>query len=532
MRIEQKIVGALLLLVASGGLAAAQTAAPAPAVLQPSNSAVSPRLSDLRPSHVTQMPQEQKVVPAPRPLPPRRGAAGASNAGDKALQQGQGPDVGIKPKTSFGGIGANGYLPPDPNIAVGRTDPVSGVGYIVQVVNSEMAVFNKSGGMVTGPVTLASLWSSLAGTSCASSNAGDPIAQYDAAADRWVITELGSLSAPYSECIAVSQSNDPSGAYYLYSYNFGTNLNDYGKLGVWPTANNSAYLGSYNLFANGSTFVGAQLCAYDRGAMVAGLAKPLALCFTVPNDGGFLPADLDGATPPSDGTPGYFLNFENSTSLRLYQLSPDFTRAIATLTQVAPDLTVASFTQACNGGTCITQPNRQKLDSLGDRLMYRLVYRVFSDHAAMVVNHSVTVGSRVGVRWYELRQQPTGAAFSLYQQGTFSPDSAFRWMGSAAMDSLGNIALGYSASSSTLYPEVVFTGRTSVMALGTMGAETVMQGGSGAQTNYSRWGDYTSLRIDPTDDRTFWYTNEYYTHNSRIFNYLWSTKIGSFKIGL
>ena len=161
--------------------------------------------------------------------------------------------------------------------------------------------------------------------------------------------------------------------------------------------------------------------------------------------------------------------------------------------------------------------------------MYRLADRVFSDHAAMVVNHSVTAGSGVGVRWYELRHPVAGGAFSLFQQGTFAPDSAYRWMGSAAMDGAGNIALGYSKSSGSIYPSIAFTSRTPTTPAGTMGAETILQAGSGAQTTYSRWGDYTSLRIDPTDDTTFWYTNEYYSHGG-LFNYVWSTAIGSFTV--
>jgi len=209
----------------------------------------------------------------------------------------------------------------------------------------------------------------------------------------------------------------------------------------------------------------------------------------------------------------------------------DFAGATATLTQVMPDIAVASFGEACGGGTCIPQPNSQQLDSLGDRLMYRLAYRVFGDHSAMVVNHSVAAGSSVGVRWYELRQPLIGGAFSLYQQGTFAPDSAYRWMGSAAMDGAGDIALGYSKSSGSIYPSIAFTTHTPSMSMGTMGAETVLQAGNGAQTTYSRWGDYTALRIDPSDDATFWYTNEYYSRNSPFLNYLWSTAIGSFTVG-
>ena len=231
--------------------------------------------------------------------------------------------------------------------------------------------------------------------------------------------------------------------------------------------------------------------------------------------------------------PGLFLNFETTSSLRLYQFSPIFGLSPTGTLSLPTDLTVASFAPACNGGTCIVQPNKQKLDSLGDRLMYRLAYRMFGDHASMVVNHSVTAGSSVGVRWYELQAKiATPTVFSVAQQGTFAPtDAAYRWMGSAAMDGAGNIAVGYSKSSSSIYPAMAIASRTPAMLSGTMGSESILQAGAGAQTTYSRWGDYTALRIDPDDDTTFWYTNEYYSKNSILFNFNWSTAIASFTVG-
>jgi hypothetical protein len=540
--LSTRILHGFTILVATVGPGFRQNVSNNPVVSRAASSAVSPRLSDLPPARSAEANQQLKIVPPPKPVPPRQSGPGGVPRGDSALQQQGGPPVGVQSKTSFGGIGANGFIPPDPNIAVGKT--VSGVGYIVQVVNSQVAVFNKSGTPVSGPVSLDSLWSVLGG-GCATNNAGDGIVQYDVQADRWLVSQLGSSgTAPYSECIAISQTRDPSGAYYLYSYDFGSNLSDYPKFGVWPTATNSAYLATYNLFPNaGNTLLGAQLCAYDRAAMLSGATSPTALCFTpnycpqpnycpLANDANYLPSDVDGPTSPADGTPGYFLNFETTSSLRLYQLSPDFATGTATLAQVSPDISVAPFTEACSGGVCIAQPNSQQLDSLGDRLMYRLAYRVFSgDHNAMVVNHSVAAGSSVGLRWYELRQPVGGGAFSLFQQGTFAPDSAYRWMGSAAMDSVGNIAIGYSKSSSSIYPSIAFAGRTPSMAPGTLGTETVLVAGKGAQTTYNRWGDYTALRIDPDDDATFWYTNEYYTKNSVFFNFNWSTAIVSFSIG-
>jgi hypothetical protein len=440
------------------------------------------------------------------------------------VQTTSGPLVRAITRNNFDGIGANGSAPPDTNIAVGPN-------HIVEVVNSRYQIFNKGGTSLLGPSSLSGLWTPLGG-SCSTANAGDPVVQYDRVADRWVITQLGSLRSPYSECIAVSKTADPTGAYNLYSYSFGTNLNDYPKVGVWPTATNSAYTVTYNLFASGRTFAGGQLCAYDRTAMLAGSASPASVCYTISNDGGYLPADLDGATPPADGTPAYFLTWETTSSLRMYKLAPNFATPSASTLTLMPDLTVASFVQACS--TCVPQAGTsQTLDTLSDRAMYRLAYRVFSDpsyHASMVVNHTVTVGSgsTTGIRWYELRSTvPVTGAFSVYQNATFAPDSTYRWMGSAAMDQAGNLAIGYSASSSAINPALRYTGRNAGDPLNTLGTEVSILVGTGSQTTgLSRWGDYAALRIDPSDDCTFWFSTEY-EKTSGTFN--WVTHMGSFQ---
>ena len=426
---------------------------------------------------------------------------------------------------NFPGVSALGYAPPDTNMAVGPN-------HILQTVNSLYAIYNKSGNLLVGPNSLSSLWAPLGSSNgCAINNSGDVVAQYDKLADRFIVTQMGGVIAPFSECIAISKTSDPLGAYWLYSYSFGTTMNDYPKFGIWSTSTNSAYLATYNLFANGSSFTGAQLCAYDRTKMLAGNPTAQSICYTINGDFGYLPADLDGSTPPLAGTPGYFLNYETLGSLRMYMLAPNFANPNAsTLTVQTPDIPVASFAEACGGGTCIPQSGTtQLLDSVGDRLMYRLAFRNFGDHEAMVINHSVAVGSSVGIRWYEL-QAPVSStsAFSLYQQGTYAPDLTYRWMGSAAMDGVGNIAIGYSASSSSMHPAIRYTARAPGDTLGTLRTEVSMIEGAGSQTGgLSRWGDYSAMRIDPADDCTFWYTNEYLLSNG-AFN--WNTFFGSFKL--
>jgi uncharacterized membrane protein len=516
-----------LLLVALG--ASAQNAQSNLTVTYPAAFAVSTPLSHISPSASSALPalsNRQTLIPLrTRPLTGRAPLAPGQMLQDQALQTGTGAPLELENDDEdrtprFPGVGANGFAPPDPNIAVGPN-------HIVQLVNVEIGVYNKSGTIFPGyPKTVNSLFSGLGG-GCSTQNGGDVIVQYDKAADRWLVSQLGSTTGPYSECIAVSRTNDPTGAYNLYSYSFGSTLNDYPKFGVWPTGTNSAYLATYNLFAGGSSFLGADVCAYDRAAMLSGAASPAQICFTITNDASYLPSDLDGSTLPPAGSPGIFLTFETLSSLRYYQLSPDFASPANSTLSTPTDITVASFSEACGGGTCIPQPGTSTLlDSLGDRPMYRLAYRNFGDHEALVFNHSVAAGSSTGVRWYELRS-PLTEAFTLYQQGTFAPDSTYRWMGSAAMDSAGDIAVGYSASSSSIFPAIRYTGRTPTDPLGSLRAEASLLEGSGSQTGgLTRWGDYSALRIDPSDDCTFWYVNQYQPSNGS-FN--WATFIGSFK---
>ncbi|MEO8661622.1 MAG: hypothetical protein ABI693_24345, partial [Bryobacteraceae bacterium] len=482
-------------------------------VTRPTNFAVSPRLSDLHDAGTGAF-VDHEPLPIPHP------SAALTPLSDTAIQRSFGPLVSATNGVHFDAIGANGSAPPDTNIAVGPN-------HVIEMVNSRYQIFTKSGSSVLGPNSLGSLWAALGG-SCSTANAGDPVVQYDRLADRWMFTQLGALSNPYSQCIAVSKTSDPTGAYTLYSYPYSNVLNDYPKFGVWPTATNSAYTATYNLFNGGSTFAGGQVCAYDRAAMLAGSPSATSVCYTISGDGGFLPSDLDGATPPVNGTPAYFMTWETTSSLRMYSVAPNFANPSSSVLTQLPDLAVAGFTQPCSSN-CVPQlGTTQKLDTLSDRLMYRLAYRMYGDHASMVVNHSVTAGSSIGVRWYELRSPVSASGpFSVYQQGTFAPDATYRWMGSAAMDQAGDLAIGYNASSSSLNPALRYTGRFPTDALGTLQSEATIQFGSGSQTaGLSRWGDYSALRIDPSDDCTFWFSTEYEKANG-TFN--WSTHIGSFQ---
>jgi hypothetical protein len=431
---------------------------------------------------------------------------------------------------NFNGVGS-GFSGPAGSFTVQSAppDPAGDVGpnHYVQMVNSAFAVFNKSTGTVlAGPLNTNTLWSGFGG-GCETNNDGDGTALYDPIADRWIISQFSVSTTPYLECVAVSTSPDPTGSWNRYAFSYGnTDFPDYPKLGVWP----DAYYATFNIFANGSTFSGARVCAYDRASMLAGQPANSQQCFnTSTSYGGILPADLDGHTLPPAGSPNWVVGLgATSTTIAYWAFHVDWT-APANSTFTGPTtLTVGSYSEACGGGTCIPQSGTtQQLDSLGDRVMNRLAYRNFGDHEALVVNHSVTAGSSVGVRWYELR--PSANTLSVFQQGTYAPDGDYRWMGSIAMDQSGNMGLGFSLSGSSRAPAIHYTGRLAGDAAGSMtqGEGSIIDG-TGVQTgsSLSRWGDYSMMTVDPSDDCTFWYTNQYIPSNG-AFN--WSTRIGSFK---
>jgi hypothetical protein len=420
--------------------------------------------------------------------------------------------------TSFEGLGAGqlGFTvnsaPPDTNGAVGATQ-------YVQWVNESFAIFNKStGALIAGPAAGNTLWSGFGG-GCQNNNDGDPIVLYDKLAQRWVFSQFSVSTTPFLQCVAVSTTSDATGTYNRYSFTY-NNFDDYPKMGVWP----DGYYETFNMF-NGNTFVGSDVCAYNRAAMLAGQSAT-QICFQQGSSvGGLLPSDLDGTTPPPAGSPNYVVNFGTSR-LNLYKFHVDFAiPSNSTFTGPAV-ISVAAFTPLCNGGTCVVQPSTtQRLDSLADRLMYRLAYRNLGTHESLVTNHSVSITGGGGVRWYEI-QNPSGTPV-LAQQGTFAPDASYRWMGSIATDQAGDMAVGYSVSSSSTRPSIRYTGRVPTDPAGTMEAEVNIVSGTGSQTgSLSRWGDYSAMTVDPVDDCTFWFTTEY-MKTTGSFN--WNTRIANFK---
>lgn len=508
-RIMVGVLAILVLALATALPGLAQEVGSKPVVIPASHHDISPPLSQMV-AFAPPLPSGQHVIPPPLPTHPPGVAKQLGQ--DPVLQQQSLPLVSTSNGLNFDGVGANGYIPPDTNGSVGGSQ-------FVQIVNVEYAVYNKATGtLVLGPTPVDTIWTGFSGD-CADGNGGDVNALYDKAAGRWVVGQINANDDGY--CMAVSTSSDATGSYARYEFDFGSNLPDYPKLGVWP----DAYYWTSNTFQNGSTFVGAMPCAFDRANMLTGGAAN-AICMQQNSTvASLLPSDLDGNTAPPAGEPNLYLELLSSTSLGLFKFHVDFNNPANSTFTGPTSITVAAYSEACGGGTCIPQPGTtEQLDSLGDRLMFRNAYRNLNGTEYLVVNHSVTAGSGVGVRWYQI-QSPNGTP-TVAQQGTFAPDSSYRWMGSIAMDMAGDIAVGYSASSSSVNPAVRYTGRVPSDPSGMLESEDSIIEGAGSQTGSNRWGDYSSMAIDPADDCTFWYTNEYLPSNG-TFN--WSTRIGSFK---
>ncbi len=422
---------------------------------------------------------------------------------------------------SFDGVSnIGGYNPPD-------TDGDVGLNFYFQVVNCSYAIYNKTGSKLLGPASNSTVWNGLPNNS----NDGDAVVLYDEIADRWLFSQFSLPnypSGPYYQMIAISTTPDPTGTWYRYQFSF-TAMPDYPKFGIWP----DGYYMSSNRFSNGSSFAGVGADAYDRTAMLAGDPNAARVSFTLPaSNEAFtaLPADCDGPFPPV-GTPEYFTYIRTSGSqhLGIYEFHTDWVTPANSTFGNNINVPVASFSSSLSGG--ISQKGTSvKVPAITDRLMYRVQFRTFNGYNAMVLNHVVNAGSGIaGIRWYELRDS-IATPWTVYQQSTYAPaDNLSRWMGSIAMDSAENIALGFSISGTTMYPSIRYTGRMHCDTLGTMTlAEKGIINGTGYQSatgSMSRWGDYSSMSCDPSQPRKFWYTQEYYATSSQSN---WKTRVASF----
>ncbi len=444
---------------------------------------------------------------------------------------------------NFEGIAGSNSFPPDNNGSVGNDQ-------YVETVNSRYQVWSlnrttKVATSIVGPVNINTLWAGFGGP-CQTQNSGDPVVLYDKVANRWMISQFTSAVSGgfYYQCVAVSTSANAAGTYARYAFAVPNgNFGDYPHYGVWTDA---YYVMAHNFVNTSGGFVGGLFGAMDRTKMLAGNPTATWQVIVDPLEGGHLPADLDGFAPPPGGAPGIFTSI-HSDGMYLYRMKVDFANAANTTRTLQAKMPIAAASAACGGGNCIPQPQSAfTIDSLADRLMFRLAYRNFVDHESLVVSHSVDpniAGVVSGVRWYDFRISGTPDAVCAtypctYQQGTVAdaPNGRSRWMPSIAMDGGENILVGYSATGTVELTDahsIRYTARAKADPLGTMTApEAIIFTGTRnivndpAGLSPGRWGDYTSTSIDPADDCTFWHVNEYYAAGGTS-NANWHTRVGS-----
>jgi hypothetical protein len=512
---------------------------------------VSPALRNLPPSARPLVLDPNRIVE----VRPERGPEVQSKgySGDGALQvfQAFAPTPAIPaPLLTFEGL-ANADNLALYGFRVAPPDPVGDVGpnHYVEMINLVFAVYNKQGNRLTGPTKLGDLWAGFAIPDCTDPS-GDPIVVYDQLEDRWLLTQFTTAGPIFYNCVAISQTGDPTGAYYRYAFSAGEFFPDYPKYGVWT----NSYLLTSRDFGPTVEY-GISVYALEKNKMINGEPNARAVQFFLDSavvpiyliGDGLLPADIDGTRRPTDRTPAPIVGTMDNDGpygapfdgLNVYELSVQWRSTPTASLNLVSQLPVASFDSifpcAPTSRDCLPQPGvdpSRYLDILSyrQRPTWRLAYRNFGTYEAMVTNQSVEALPGVaGVRWYEIRR--ANGQFSLYQQGTYAPnDGVHRWMGSIAQDKKGNMALGYSVVNGVdVYPGIRYTGRLSGDPLGQMTlGEGVIINGSGSQlTTNSRWGDYTSMNIDPTDNCTFWYVNEYYQITELA---AFQTRIGSFKL--
>ncbi|HKQ96902.1 MAG TPA: hypothetical protein VJV75_03390, partial [Candidatus Polarisedimenticolia bacterium] len=365
---------------------------------------------------------------------------------------------------------------------------------------------------------------------------------FDKLANRWLISQFttGAVGGTYFQCVAISTTADATGTYARYAFALpGGIFGDYPHFGVWTDA---YYMMAHGFSSSGGTgsYVAGVFAAMDRAKLLAGDPTATWQVILDSEEGGHLPADLDGVTPPPTGAPGVFLSL-HSNGMWFYRMKVDFavpantTRTLQGIAPVAPSTGACTF--AATPGTCIPQPGSTRLlDSLGDRLMFRAAYRNFLDHESIVVSHSVDpsiLGVVSGVRWYDFRlsgsPDATCTTFPCtWQQGTIGDieSGRSRWNPSIAMDGAENILVAYSTTGKVANTEnhtIRYTGRAKNDPRNTMTVpEAIIATGIRNNTGSSRWGDYSSLSVDPFDDCTLWSVNQYYPATTA-----WSTRVAS-----
>jgi hypothetical protein len=487
--------------------------------------AVTPPLRDIAPqfAHITEeqlwSKQADTLGPVRRPRPEVVNYNALPFGPDPVAQTQMGSGNMRAPIVNFNGQG--GAFPPDPTGAAGQN-------HYVQGVNTSYRIYNKDGSTSGLPpsLPLSSLWPG-------SASDGDPIIMYDKHADRWVITQF--QVSGNKILFAVSQTPDPTGSYYTYEYSM-TSFPDYPKYSIWSDG--------YYMTSNSSS---QSAVVFDRQKMLAGDPTAGSIRLNFPSGVAYqfksvLPADADGVLPPY-GTPCYMFHIQDDAwggvsfdHIKVFKFQANWDNpgsSSVTISQSIPTAAFnANFTQSWND---IPQPGTtQRLDAIATVFNYRAQYMRWTGYNTMMLCHVVDVNNassiankRAGIRWYELRQYGDNGDWEIYQQGTYAPGNEHRWMASIAMDRYGDIAMAYCISSSSMFPSIAYTGRYSWGALGTMTqAEFLAVEGTGSQTGGNRYGDYSHMSLDPTDQSVFWYTGEYLGTNGAR-----RTRIFSFRMG-
>lgn len=427
--------------------------------------------------------------------------------------------------------------PPDTNGDVGP-------GVYMQGVNTSIGVFDKTTGAQITAFTYASFWAgSGTGTPCDANNQGDIIVLYDPLQDRWLFMDFafalsgGLDTPPYYFCFAVSKTSDPvSGGWWKYAYlaqDASSNFPDYPKGGVWT----DGFYFSANMFGSGGgTFKGVRLYAFDRLAMESGTLRAATKDYAYPANDVFtvLPANLRGTLPPA-GRNEFFVS-ESVVAFRfdVWTASPDYGTGVLTVTGPS----IVSQTTYTAAADPVASP-RNNIDTLSDRGMVQAQYRNLNGVESLWFNHTTgttSASTPTGSQWAQINVTGGTAVSPPVQQQIFNngTDGLNRFMGSLAVDGSGNMALGYTAENSTTNPDIRYAGRLSSDTLSTLpqtevsmlnGVTRESPGNNCGGAACTRWGDYSLMTVDPIDDCTFWYTNEYYLSPDTTG---WHTRIGNF----
>lgn len=441
---------------------------------------------------------------------------------------------GFPGASNYGDNGpVNGYLvaPPDTDGQIGGATGQ----YFVQMINSLTTIFDRTGTRLVDSFASNAFWAGIGGN-CEPNNQGDPIVLYDEVNNRWLVSQFAFPDSfnSFSQCVAISQTDDPAGGYNRYEFSFDNiGFPDYPKHGI---VSDSITLMA-NIFKPRGPFfnyAGTFLGVMDKQAMYAGDPATLIGFNIGTSEFGFVAGDLDG---PGSAPALFATAMSNANSFDIWQIDVDWNTQNASVGQVAA-IPISPYDGTLCGasrGACVPQPDGgPALESLSDRLMHRLQIRDFGDHRTMVASHTVDAGGNdgpAGIRWYEFRE--SGGSWSLHQEGTYAPDDGvYRFMPSIAMNELGDIGLGYLMANTLTYLSIGVTGQSATEGANASGLfdaeELICAPGSGVQLDVARAGDYSSTSVDPSDGTTFWHTNEYVTVTDE---FSWDTFVCPFTIG-